>query len=80
MPTELGNQSTGDIGLAHKHLLAGLSTKRIHKVCAGIDMSKPYNTVDKNNLINTLRKRGIEEENVTIIKRLLSQTTQSKKW
>ena len=48
---------------------------RIQKVCARIDMSKAFDTVDRKKLIDILRKRGIEEENVTIIKRLLSQPT-----
>ena len=38
-------------------------------------MSKAFDTVDRRKLIDILRKRGIEEENVTIIKRLLSQPT-----
>ena len=68
-------KSTGDIMLAHKNLLAGSSTKRTPKVCAGIDMSKAFDTVDRKELIDILRKRGIEEENVTIIKPILNQTT-----
>ena len=67
-------KSTRDIVLAHKYL-TGSSTKSIQKGCAGIDMSKAFNTVGRKKLIDILRKRGIEEKNVTIIKRLLNQTT-----
>ena len=68
-------RSTDDTVLAHKYLLAGSSAKRIQKVCAGIDMSKAFNTLDRKNLMDLLRKRSNEEENVSIIKRLLSQIT-----
>ena len=50
-------KSTGDIVLAHKNLLAGPSTKRTLKVFAGIDMSKAFDTVDRKELIDILRKR-----------------------
>ena len=42
-------------------------------------MSKAFDTVDRKKLIDILRKKGIDEENVTIIKRLLSQTTKTNK-
>ena len=66
--------STGDIVLAHKYLLAGSSTKKNQKICAGIDLSTAFDTVDRKKLIDILR-RGTEEENFAVIKRLLSQTT-----
>ena len=71
-------KSTGDIVLAHKYLPAGSSTKKMQQVCAWRDMCKAFDTVDRKRLIDILRRRGIEEENVTIIKSiksLLSQTT-----
>ena len=68
-------KSPGDMVLAQKNLLLRLSTKKIQKVCAGIILSKALDTVDRTKLIDILRKRGIEEENVNTLKRQLNQTT-----
>ena len=68
-------KSTDDIVLAHKYLLAGSSTQRIQRACAGIDMSQAFDTENRKKLLDSLRNRSIEEENLSIIKRLLSQTT-----
>ena len=65
-------KSTGDIVLAHKYLPAGSSTKKKQQVCAWRDMCKAFDTVDRKKLIDILRRKGNEEENVTIIKSLLS--------
>ena len=52
-------RSTGDIVLAHKYLLSAARTKRLEFVCAGIDMSKTFDTVDRKRLIEILKKRGV---------------------
>ena len=66
-------KSTGDIFLAHKYLLAG-SSKRIQMVCAGRDMSKAFDTVDTKKLRDILRKKRIEEENVSITEQTPTQS------
>ena len=68
-------RSTGDIVLIHKYLIAGAKSKGLEKVCMGIDMSKAFDTIDRSRLLNILKARGISEDNVTLIKILLSNTS-----
>ena len=68
-------RSTGDIVLIHKYLIAGAKSKGLERVCMGIDMSKAFDTIDRSRLLNILKARGISEDNVTLIKILLSNTS-----
>ena len=47
----------------------------LEKVCMGIDMSKAFDTIDRSRLLNILNARGISEDNDTLIKILLSNTS-----
>ena len=54
--------------------MAGVISKRFDKYCVGIDISKAFDNVDRNKLIDILRSRKIPEENITLIKKLLTNT------
>ena len=68
------NRSTGDIVLSHKYMIAATISKCFDKYCVVIDMSKAFDNVDRNKLIDILRSRKIPEENITLIKKLLTNT------
>ena len=56
-------------------MMAGAISKGFDKYCVGIDMSKAFDNVDRNDLIDILRTRKIPEGNITLIKKLLANTT-----
>ena len=68
-------RSTGDIVLVHKYLISAVKMKGLVKKCIGIDLSKAFDTVDRYKLLEILQKRGVGTENLSLIKRLLSNTT-----
>ena len=55
--------------------MAGAISNGYDKSCVGIEMSKAFDNVDRNKLIYILRSRKIPEENITLIKKLLTSTT-----
>ena len=66
------NRSTGDIVLSHKYMMTGAISKGFDKYCVGNDMSKAFDNVDRNKLIDILRSRKTPEENITLIKKVLT--------
>ena len=68
-------RSTGDIVLAHKFMIAGALMKGLDAVCVGIDMSKAFDTVDRDRLVTILRSREVPEGDLTMIKNLLKNTS-----
>ena len=70
-------RSTGDIVLPHKYFVLAARTKRLEIVCAGIYMSKAFDTVDRKKLSEILKKRGVQKWDVILIVTLLTNTSLS---
>ena len=68
-------RSTGDIVLAHKYLVAGSLAKGFNRHCVGIDMSKAFDNVLRDKLINILRSKGVPEWDLSLNRLLLTNTT-----
>ena len=72
-------KSTGDVLLVHKYVNTAAKAKGLEKVCIGFDMSKDSDTVQREKLQELLTARVVDTGNVTLIKQLLQNTTQSGK-
>jgi len=69
------DKSTGDVVLAHKILIAGSIERNVDPRLIGIDMSKAFDTVNREKLVNLLQEVVRDEGNMSIIRLLFSNTT-----
>ena len=69
-------RSTGDVVLAHKYLVAGSLAKGFNRYCVGIDLSKAFDNVWRDKLINILCSKGVPEWDLSLIRLLLYSQTQ----
>ena len=69
------NRSTEDVAIAHKYLLAAAKRNSLEIISIGIDMSKAFDTVNRQKLITILKEKDFEEGDISLIEILLNNTT-----
>ena len=61
--------------IAHKYLLAAAKGNSLEITCIVIDMSKTFDTINRQKLITILKQKDFEEGDISLIEILLNNTT-----